>query len=141
MSIDLDQIQDEKTFHQVFAETLGFPDWYGRNMEAWIDCMSSLALPEDGMTRVHTNPGETLYLILTNADGFAGRCPRLHAALIECAAFVNYPSPKATPRPNTRLRKDSGFRFRPACNVIYALSATTGINTCAANANTLSATQ
>ena len=35
VKIPTEQITDWETFHTVFAEILGFPDFYGRNMNAW----------------------------------------------------------------------------------------------------------
>lgn len=46
LAIQLDEIKDWPTFHDVFQRTLGFPDFYGRNMDAWIDCMTSLDAPK-----------------------------------------------------------------------------------------------
>ncbi len=40
--LDCDRITDWESFHSLFAEVFGFPDFYGRNMNAWIDCMSYL---------------------------------------------------------------------------------------------------
>ncbi len=40
-------ITDWGTFHDTFAQALGFPDFYGRNMNACIDC---LTYEDDGMT-------------------------------------------------------------------------------------------
>ena len=31
---------DWESFHTVSAEVFGFPEFYGRNMNAWIDCLS-----------------------------------------------------------------------------------------------------
>jgi hypothetical protein len=88
--LDCDRITDWETFHTVFAEVFGFPAFYGRNMDAWIDCMSWLDDPESGMTTVNAPPGGVLTLHLDGIDGFASRCPEQYAALIECAAFVNW---------------------------------------------------
>jgi hypothetical protein len=55
--LDTRRILDWNTFHDVFAEAFGFPDFYGRNMNAWIDCMSSLGEPRDAMTSVHAPGG------------------------------------------------------------------------------------
>ncbi len=33
--IDTNRIVDWNSFHDVFAEAFGFPDFYGRNMNAW----------------------------------------------------------------------------------------------------------
>ena len=35
-------IYDWDTFHNFFSNKLGFPDYYGRNMDAWIDLISYL---------------------------------------------------------------------------------------------------
>lgn len=69
------RIEDWDSFHDVFAELFGFPEFYGRNMNAWIDCMSDLDLPGTGMTSVHLAPGEVLALHLEEASAFASRCP------------------------------------------------------------------
>ena len=39
--IDGDRIVDWDTFHNVFTEAFGFPGFYGRNMNAWIDCLTN----------------------------------------------------------------------------------------------------
>ena len=42
VKIDCSLIKDWESFHQCFREGFGFPAFYGNNMNAWIDCMSSL---------------------------------------------------------------------------------------------------
>jgi hypothetical protein len=59
-------------------------------MDAWIDCMTSLDVPDDGMSAIHCEPGTVLTLELKNVKQFAERCPEQYSALIECAAFVNW---------------------------------------------------
>lgn len=48
--LNTNQITDWASFHLVCKEAFGFPEFYGANMNAWIDCMSYLT-EEDGMTR------------------------------------------------------------------------------------------
>lgn len=84
------RIVDWTTFHEVFAEALGFPDFYGRNMDAWIDCMTDADDPDTGMVRLAVQPGQLMTLKITDAADFAKRCPEQFNALIECTAFVNY---------------------------------------------------
>jgi len=60
------RISDWNSFHDTFADTLGFPSFYGRNMDAWIDCMTCLDDPEAGMTSTHT----------------------LHPAMLSCFAYL-----------------------------------------------------
>lgn len=90
ITIDCDQITDWESFHAVFAKAFGFPDFYGENMNAWVDCMSSLDTPEDGMTGVYCNRGETITLYLKHIAPLKRRCPEAHQALLDSTAFVNY---------------------------------------------------
>jgi RNAse (barnase) inhibitor barstar len=80
-------ITDWDSFHSVFAETMGFPEFYGRNMNAWIDCMTGF---DDGMTRFTIAPGELFHLEVADTKDFAQRLPEIFQAFIECAAFVNW---------------------------------------------------
>lgn len=73
-----------------FKRVFGFPDFYGRTMDGWIDCMSSLADPEDGMTNIHCEKGNLLTLELHEARDLKERCPEIFEAITECAAFVNW---------------------------------------------------
>lgn len=84
--IDCSRISDWPSFHDVFAAQMGFPISYGRNLDAWIDCMTSLDAPKDGMTSVHCTPPELLTLALDNADQLP---VELYQTLLDAAAFVN----------------------------------------------------
>jgi len=68
---------------------MGFPDFYGANMDAWIDCMSHLDDGESGMTRFDLNPEEALEIEIVGADSFARRVPDILVELIMCTALVN----------------------------------------------------
>jgi Barstar (barnase inhibitor) len=88
--VDTSRITDWETFHTVFADVMGFPEFYGRNMDAWIDCMTYLDAPEAGMTRVLAKPGELFPLEIEHARDFQRRLPDVFATFIDCAAFVNW---------------------------------------------------
>ena len=90
MRIDGDRIVDWPSFHSVFAEAFGFPAFYGKNMDAWIDCLTCLDEPDAGMTRVHVKVGAVLSLIIENAGKLKERCPEQFEAFVECAGFVNW---------------------------------------------------
>ncbi len=90
VEIDTAKIVDWDSFHDLLANRLGFPDFYGRNMAAWIDCLSSVDSPEDGMTSVHALPEGVLVLALSDATDLAARCPDIYDAIVECSAFVNH---------------------------------------------------
>ena len=46
----------------VFKEKLGFPDFYGMNWDALIDCLSYLREPEAEMTKVSLEEDEVLLI-------------------------------------------------------------------------------
>jgi len=90
VSVDCSRIRDWESFHDEFAAAFGFPGFYGRNLNAWIDCMTSLDSPEDCMTAVHAAKGHVLTLQLENVGSFREQHPDLYAAIVECSAFVNW---------------------------------------------------
>ena len=90
ITIPAEQITDWDSFHSVFQVALGFPEFYGRNMNAWIDCLTYIDDPPSGMTSVSVAAGELITLRIDDAPSFQRRCPEQYNALIECVAFVNY---------------------------------------------------
>jgi hypothetical protein len=90
VSVDCAKIRDWKSFHDEFATVFGFPEFYGRNLDAWVDCMTSLDRPEDAMSRIHVAPDHALALQLENVAPFRVNHPELYAAIIECSAIVNW---------------------------------------------------
>ena len=90
VTLDAAAMTDELSFHAAFQDVLGFPAFYGRNMNAWIDCMGYVDDPTAGMSSVWVQPGEVLVLRIENAAEFKRRCPGLWLAFLECAAFVNW---------------------------------------------------
>ena len=87
--IDTSKIVDQDSFHDVFAEAFGFPELYGRNMDAWIDCMRSLDAPDDDLTSVHAPPRGVVVLVLSDAADLARRLPKIFEDLVDCSAWVN----------------------------------------------------
>ncbi|MEL7085881.1 MAG: barstar family protein [Cyanobacteria bacterium P01_G01_bin.4] len=88
--IDCKNIQDWESLHDEFDRVFGFPEFYGRNMNAWIDCMSSLAEPDDALTQIHCPPGGVITIELDRAREFKSRYPEQYLAILEGAAFVNW---------------------------------------------------
>ena len=89
VSIDCNKITNEESLHSVFSEAFGFPDYYGNNMDAWIDCMSSLD-EESGMSEFKLEKDEALILKLENASKFIKEHNNLYQIIFECSSFVNY---------------------------------------------------
>ncbi len=86
--LETESITDWQSFHEVCRKAFGFPDFYGMNMDAWIDCMSYLN-EDAGMTRFHLAEGEMLHIELSATESFNHRLPEIFDALVECSAFVN----------------------------------------------------
>lgn len=86
--IPVAEVRDAASFHSVFAKVLGFPAFYGRNMDAWIDCMSDLRR-DTGMTSVRLAPDEILMLELPGYEGLRKRCPEVVESLLLCTSAVN----------------------------------------------------
>ena len=90
LRVDVGEVSSWNDFHDLFAEKLGFPDFYGRNMDAWIDCMTSLDVPADEMTKTHVESGKIMTLLIENATELKTSQPQIWNALNECSAFVNF---------------------------------------------------
>lgn len=90
LTLDAQKIVDRRSFHEAFQKLLGFPDHYGRNMNAWIDCMLFLRDPSARMTAIHLGREERLLIELKGAEDFQHRLPDLFADLAACTAFVNH---------------------------------------------------
>jgi len=90
VKIDLREIVDWESFHAVFKRAMGFPGFYGRTLDGWIDCMSSVDNPEDLLSSIHAPPGGVLVLALRASRDFKTRCPEIFSALLDAVAFVNF---------------------------------------------------
>ncbi len=78
-TIDAYDILNWDVFHNEFAKKFDFPDYYGRNMDAWIDCMSDVCMGRDMLT-----------INIENAKILEKQAPDILAALNNCCSFVNY---------------------------------------------------
>lgn len=41
--LDGEKVQDKERLHGWLSESLGFPDWYGGNLDALYDCLTDLS--------------------------------------------------------------------------------------------------
>ena len=83
-----DEINDWTSFHLICKQVFGFPDFYGMNLDAWVDCLSDL--DEDyRMCRFLLDSNEVLTIDVDNSAEFKRRLPDVFEAMIESAAFVN----------------------------------------------------
>ena len=96
-------ITDWDSFHTQSAEVFGFPEFYGRNMNAWIDCLSYMR-EGDGMSRFILGPSDVLTVRVTGAEAFRRRAPEVFRAFVESTAAVNERQRNAGERPALELR-------------------------------------
>ncbi len=88
VQLDTKLITDWASFHSVCKEAFGFPNFYGSNMDAWIDCLSYLS-ENDEMTKFTLTNDEMLHIKVTDTEDFNSRLPEIFDAVVECSAFVN----------------------------------------------------
>ncbi|WP_081311746.1 barstar family protein [Pseudomonas putida] len=66
VELDFSHITSALDFHKAASKVFGFPEFYGNNFHAFVDCLSSLRMPEDELTRLHLGEAEQLELRLIN---------------------------------------------------------------------------
>ncbi len=88
--IDCRRIKGWSSFHDYFSELFEFPDFYGRNMDAWIDCMTYLRDPDVADCGFQLARDDVCFLHLEHAADLKKRCPEIFEAIVECSAFCNY---------------------------------------------------
>ena len=80
-------IVDWESFHDTLAEALRFPDYYGRNGNAFLDCLRDIL---DGRDVPRTlGPGESLTIDLGELGDLRARCPEQLAALVDWTSWAN----------------------------------------------------
>ena len=88
VGLKTDAIYDWNSFHAECQRAFGFPEFYGRNIESWIECMASLR-SDDGLVAIKLPAGEMLELELSDVDALRERVPDLIETLAMCTAAVN----------------------------------------------------
>ncbi len=75
-------------FHTQSQQVFGFPDFYGRTMDAWIDCLSYLR-DDDGMSAIRLAPDEVLQIDIVHADVWRSAHPDMLDEVLYCIAGIN----------------------------------------------------
>jgi len=88
VQLDGATITDWDSFHTVCADTFGFPAFYGRSLDAWVDCLSYLR-DQENMTKFLLKPNEMLEITITNADILRQSNPDLLEEITFCIAGIN----------------------------------------------------
>jgi RNAse (barnase) inhibitor barstar len=88
--IDARRLTDAAGLHATMSETFGFPEFYGKNLNALIDCLTCLDDLKSGMSRVQVLPGEVAVLVLEHTAGLSKKAAEQVKALVDAVAFVNW---------------------------------------------------
>ncbi|MGS0742908.1 barstar family protein [Glaciimonas sp. GG7] len=86
--LDGSTLTDWDAFHTASQEIFGFPDFYGRNMSAWIDCLSYLR-DDEGMSKFRLKPDETLIIVVKNSAQLREHAPDIIEELEFCVSAIN----------------------------------------------------
>jgi RNAse (barnase) inhibitor barstar len=81
-------IRDWPSFHRECQIKFGFPDFYGRNMDAWIDCLSTLR-DGDGMSAFTLAPDEILQIDIENSSVLHNEATGILDTLLDCVDAIN----------------------------------------------------
>ena len=92
------RISDWQSFHDESRRAFGFPEWYGMNMNAWIDCLTYLD-EGDGLSCFHLGEKEILEIEVSYSASFQSRLPEIYDALVQCSSFVNERNVEVGKRP------------------------------------------
>jgi hypothetical protein len=88
--IDGNNIKDADSFHNEFAKKMGFFDGYGRNMNAWIDCMRDIYTngEYESITRFNLYKGDSFTCNIDNANTWISYSKETFEAFIEAFKFI-----------------------------------------------------
>ncbi|KAB1155363.1 barnase inhibitor [Tenacibaculum aiptasiae] len=79
INVNLADVLDKESFHNVFALAFSFPNYYGKNMDAWIDSVDD-----------YCSEYKMVVLELKNSEILKKTNRKILNDLLECSAFVNY---------------------------------------------------
>lgn len=71
LTIDFENTHTKDDLHNKMSELFGFPDFYGRNFDALIDCLSSLRIPEDELTSINISQDECILLRMAHVESLS----------------------------------------------------------------------
>jgi hypothetical protein len=88
VELDGAALTDWDAFHAASKAAFGFPDFYGNNMDAWIDCLSYLR-DDDAMSCFRLQPDEVLKIEVLHTEQLRQQAPQILAELDFCVTAIN----------------------------------------------------
>lgn len=105
VTLDGAAMTDWAAFHDASQAVFGFPEFYGRSMDAWIDCLSYLR-DDDGMSSIRLAAGDVLQIDILHAGALRAAQPDMLEEVLYCIAGINerYEDYGETPALRVNLR-------------------------------------
>jgi RNAse (barnase) inhibitor barstar len=88
ISVNGASIVNWPSFHDEFSRAFRFVDGYGRNRDAWIDCMTDLHGPKS-RSGLRLPAGESIEIILSHSATVANSYPEIFADLLRLVRYAN----------------------------------------------------
>ena len=76
------------SFHDEFSRAFRFVDGYGRNRDAWIDCMTDLHGPK-ARSGLRLPAGESIEIVLNGSATLVKSYPEIFAELLRLVRYAN----------------------------------------------------
>ncbi|MES2933029.1 MAG: barstar family protein [Pseudomonadota bacterium] len=88
VTLNGNHISDWDSFHAESQRAFGFPEFYGRNMSAWIDCLSYLR-DDENMSKFRLFPNEMLRIEVSHSATLKQRMPEILDEVTFCIESIN----------------------------------------------------
>ena len=90
-TINGSQVKDWDSFHREFQDRMGFFDDYGKNNNAWLDCMTDMYTNGEyqSLTKFNLDDGDRFILRISNAEQWKNISPETFYAFIDLCVFAN----------------------------------------------------
>ena len=76
------EIYNDLDFHKFLQKSFGFPNFYGNNINALIDCLSGLRYPDEGMISLNIDTDEILLLTIIKFDSLESNLMKMFIRVI-----------------------------------------------------------
>ena len=67
--IDARRLKDPAALHATLSDAFGFFEGYGKNLDALVDCLTSLDNSKTALSRAQVFPGQIVLLVIEHTQG------------------------------------------------------------------------
>lgn len=91
IEIDGLDLVEQESFHSAFQKEMGLFKEYGRNMNAWYDCMSDMYSNGEykSLSKFDLNYGDVFTIVIIRADEFIDRASQYYLLMSEFISSIN----------------------------------------------------